>query len=464
MPTKNDILADLLAGLPGIKINSASEISDPILAIVRKELEDDDLLKDLKAITSPDTKLSASPYGFEYILSDTTSLIHRCMDKRTDLKNLEVALLNDTVSRILSEKQKGYEKGIRDVEEAYPELAGLLAKQTSLVNNGNEIKGDDASINKVNEFEGKVKQINSEFRNDKESLEKMVLDFKEDNNSGLNYLARYIELKEIYWNDMKELFGKLRVLEVALYDLYSIESKLPQIEKGTNLLNECYIWLKKNLQLLNGMLEYEEEYSVVISLRNGIILGPGSMVLLQHPDDDNTIEPKNVDWSRFMKADYFYFYAMLSGQNLRIRNIGAKIVFNGRYHTESMQGATDYWALSISPPFDVVTVSDKPRKNEKFYNPSVSLICSTTEEFSYDAGTKKVNMNGKTGARFELWVNKKSVRGYPMDHFGADNPIIQDIYISFKITAVNTDIKKFRVSKESEKSGERRKPLDPDRV
>lgn len=432
METKNDILAALI-NETRLKTNSSIlPLATSDLAIIKRELEDDKLLEELERINS--SPLAYNPFGVELLLSDTSELLKSCIEKRTELKNLEVILLNDSINKILSEQKRKYEKEIDAVEKKYPDTAKILAKQIKLKTSPTSVEADDLSVNEIRKYEEEIEDLTDKLKKQCEYYEDLLQDFSNDKNSGLNYLARYMELKEIYWEDFKEVFRKLKSLEVGFKTVYDIDIELPKISED-NLLNKYYIWLKANLLKLNKLLETEQEFTLTISLRNGIPVSG------KFPEGgwtaDVALKPEKTDWGTLLESCMFdfslsaYSKGRLRDKKFKIRNIAATILLDE--YREGEMKTPEYWQISIKPP------DQKDSLGNNYSLPYLNFnCCNSKEEPSGDQVKSSTYFNSDPYAGW--WSIKNSYNGTQhnqISRYGsATRPIIIDILIFLRVSVI----------------------------
>lgn len=435
METKNEILADLINKARQTNDSSVSRLAvSPLessdIDLIKRELEDDKLLKELAKINS--SPLAYNPFAVEFLLSDTTELLKSCIEKRTELKNLEVTLLNDSINKLLLAQKRKYEKEIADVDERYPNLDKKLAKQIKLKTTPDAVEADDTSVTEIRKYEEEIKRLNNGLKKEYEDYEDLLQEFSKDKNSGLNYLARYMELKEIYWEDFKEVFRKLKSLEVGFKTVYEIDTTLPPITND-NLLNKYYLWLKHNLLKLNKLLETEQEFTIPVSLKEGFPSpGGGNNVV-----NIFSSYAKKAEWGRLIFFPFqFTLDAPMStsaffNKKHRIRSIGASIILSSSIKSK-MTAAEDYWQINIKPP------ALKDSLGNKYDIPFLSIACSNSNGLPIDNQIKSstyFNAN-PFGGTWDFKISIQGTQHNQIDHFGADNSIIADVLLFIKVAVI----------------------------
>jgi hypothetical protein len=370
MPTKNEILADLLIH-EALKDDRADSKD---IEQVKRELEDTAFLAEIAKITSAPPVYN--PFSFEFLLSDTAELARNCLDRRTELKTLEVTLLNETVNRIMNLKKREYDGKVKKAENEFPESDKVLTKQFKLKNSSTSSEADPKSVAQVSKFEGAIKEATDKLKEFQIGLEDQLTEFAKDKNSGLNYLARYIETKKIYWEDVKELAKKMRTIEVGLKTVYSIDSRLSKIE-DKNLLNGYYVWLKENLLKFNQLLEKEIEYTMTISLKAGV---PHS-----YTEDglDLLFRPKGSSLTTLLKEgkvefhpNRYYTPSYFFGKKHRIRSIGAAVLLTKE--AKSRMFCESYWNILLIPP------KMKDSLGKEYQLPDIPLYVPSSQDSRHD--------------------------------------------------------------------------------
>ncbi|MDR2238696.1 MAG: hypothetical protein LBE92_21490 [Chryseobacterium sp.] len=367
MAPKNQILAEvLIEAIPDLTPN------DSVIIKVKKEIEDDRLMQDLNQLN--EAPLAYNPFAVELLLNEASELLQSCIQKRTELKNLEITLLTDSINKIMSVKKRDYESKVIESDNNFSSSGKILSKQSALkVGTDNVITAEISSVQKVEEYEKNIKSAKRELKAVNDKYEDLLSEFSQDNNSGLNYLSRYIETKEIYWEDFKEVFRKLKCLEVGFKTVYDIDSPLPPVTKD-NLLNKYYLWLKRNLLKLSKILEQEQEFTLILPLKTGFFDKDSAAVtspIFNIPTfdikrDSGTIEfklPKNI----------------LSGKKLvRIRNIGAGVRRDDRINN------AEYWNLKVILP------KQKDSLGNSYLLPEFTVSCTNAKDLTFDNQVKSL--------------------------------------------------------------------------
>jgi hypothetical protein len=363
---KNEILADvLLEAIPGLTA------TDPIILKVKKEIEDDKLISNLQQLnTSP---LSYNPFAVELLINETTELLQSCIQKRTELKTLEVTLLTDCINKILSAKRREYDASLQNADAAYPNSNKALSKQSKLILSQTTAEADPASSQQVATYEKAIKDAKKELKAESDKYEDILSEFALDPNSGINFLSRYVELKEIYWEDFKEVFRKLKCLEVGFKTVYEIDSPLPAISKDT-LLNKYYIWLKDNLLKLSKILEQEQEFTLILPLKAGLFDKDSANA------DSPLFKVAGFDTKRSSGTiDFKIPRSILAGKKtFRIRNIGANIRRDDRINS------AEYWNIKINLP------RQKDSLGNTYSMPELNISCSNAKDVNYDNQVKSL--------------------------------------------------------------------------
>jgi hypothetical protein len=429
MQTKNQILADLLK-------NSLLEIniSDSDFDTVRRELEDDQLISELKEIV--EGPLAYNPFGVEFLLSDTTNLLQSCLQKRTELKSLEVTLLSDCMNKVVAVKKRQFDQDVAKVELRYPDLVRTLAKQTKLKSTAGSVEPHEDSVKQVSAYESEMKSLKDSFKSITNELEDQLLEFSKDKNSGLNYLSRYSALKEIYWIDVKELFRKLKSLQIGFKSVYNIDTKWPGISSD-NLLNSYYKWLKESLLKFNKLLETEQEFTITVSIKHGVPMAGGG-------NDPIQISSKYTDlsdWGRLLWMAPFSFkfspYMMgdFGGKYHRIRSIGGTIILSDKGKKQP-SSSEDYWSMQVKPP------DAKDSDGNIYTMPFFTFTCSNSIPVPNDSQVKSknyFNIDPYSG----WWDVKLSFQGSQGVQFvdgadiSGDDPLIADILVFIKVAIIN---------------------------
>lgn len=326
---KNKILArTLLEAFPDISA------SDPIIEIIKQEIEDDELMDSLKLINA--APLAYYPYSVELLINEASELIQSCIQKRNELKNLEVTLLTEAINRILDRQRKVYEDQVVEAEIGFTNSSKMLSKQTKVKYTNVWQEADPASAQEIKVFEDAIKKARRELKSEYEKYDDLTNEFAKDINSGLNFLYRYKETKEIYWEDFQELFRKLKSLEVGFKTVYEINSPLPTISKE-NFLNRCYIWLKQNLLKVSKILEKEQEFTLVFPLKVGVFEKDGATAIGAVADFDNK---RNIGLIEFKIPK-----SLLQGKKLvRIRHIGLSLRIDARTND------IEHWNVKVYVP------------------------------------------------------------------------------------------------------------------
>lgn len=428
MPTKNEILAGLINKAAQLSAFTNPLYSDSALDLIRSELEDTRLLEDLNKINSAPPFYN--PFGVEFLIGDTTELLKSCLQKRTELKNLEVVLLNDCIGKLMAARRKEFENDIDELNKNYPGSSGILSKQTKLKTNLDSVEADEASSVQVKNYETSVRDIKEKLDTEAAHYEKVLEEFSADKNSGLNYLTRYIELKEIYWEDYRELFRKLKSLEVGFKTVYDMNVPLPEIGSD-NLLNKYYIWLKNGMLALNKILETEQEFTMAISIKGGRPgYGSGEDLFPVVVRPNNGIHfllnaSGNLKFSLGYASSSDFFYQ----KKLRLRSIGASI----RLHDEIENNTktTDYWSVSLRPPAQTDSAGNK------ITLPIQHILCTNSKETTFDHQHKSsaiFNINPIP----EWWELFLSKRGTNRNDYGravtyGNDYIVEDVILFFKV-------------------------------
>ena len=176
----------------------------------------------------------------------------------------------NSINKILSKKKKDFDDRILKLDEDNIEFSSsVIIKQNCLKGDQTQnVIGDESSIERVSKYENVMLEYRKGFKAQADKYESILEEFSENLSSGLNYLDRYKSMKEMYWEDLKELFRKVKSLYVGLSGVYGIHEPLPSF-KEPSFLNELYLWQKSVMLQLSKLLESEQETTVVISLRNG---------------------------------------------------------------------------------------------------------------------------------------------------------------------------------------------------
>lgn len=404
MGIKNQILGNLLTEINNLNKGGhgfvtnlqvvTDDATDYEISVVRRELEDDQLMAELKNICANTTSLAYNPFAIEFLVSDTIELLKSCLQKRTDLKNLEVTMLTDSVGKILAVKRRNYQNEILAAEATYPQPEKILSKQSRIKLSDNQLEADENSAAAVRQYEDAIKKLAKDYKVESEKYEDLLIAFSKDKKSGLNYIARYVELKEIYWDDVKEVFRKLKSVEVGLNTVYEMDTRLPEVTEE-NLLNKCYLWLKESLLKLSKLLNREQEFSIAISLKHGTATAPdGNMakVLVLFNGEASPKSPKDIKWDEFLKAGNFSFNIMWGAA-------ADSVYFQKKYRLKSISlqltgiGSEGYMNIRLQPP------SAKDVNSNEYTPPSLTYLCSV----SRGTGDQTSNLSYVNTNPFNAW-------------------------------------------------------------
>ncbi|MDZ4712924.1 MAG: hypothetical protein SGI89_11460, partial [bacterium] len=406
---KNQILADvLMEAIPTLTP------TDPIIVKVKKEIEDDKLIQDLQQLNA--APLSYNPFAVELLINEATELLQSCIQRRTELKNLEVTLLTDSINKILSVKKRDYDTKVINADTSYTNSSKVLSKQSKVTVSSTNIEAEANSVLQIATYETTIKDAKKDLKSENEKYEDILLETSQDPNSGINYLSRYIEVKEIYWEDFKEVFRKLKCLEVGFKTVYEIDSPLPIISKDS-LLNKYYVWLKNNLLKLSKVLEQEQEFTLILPLNVGIF----------DKDSPNATTPifkvANFDTKRNSGTiDFKIPQNILNGKKLfRIRSIGANIRRDDRINN------AEYWNIKVNLP------KQKDSSGNTYSMPELTISCNNSKDVSYDNQVKSLtyfNANPFiTNDDWRIQVPAFSSQSNPRDQ-------IQDIVLFIRIALI----------------------------
>ncbi|MEO8436402.1 MAG: hypothetical protein ABI596_15995, partial [Pyrinomonadaceae bacterium] len=375
-----------------LQANPHFSVEDPVITIIKKELESDALLAELRVINNEE--LTYNPFIVELLINESTDLIQSCIQQRTELKNLEVTLLTDSINKILSRKRRSYEKAVIDADANIPAAHKTLSKQYRLKYSENSIMSDDESSDAVKRYEDTLKAARTDLRTEFETYEDLLIDFSKDANSGLNYFLRYKEKKELYWEDLKELFRKLKSLERGFATVYRIVAPLPELSQS-GLLNQYYLWLKSNLLKLSKILETEQEFTLFIPIKNGFRTRKGGIAIL-FPTENLRGQPWRETFDEMRNAGEFVFKlppAILEfKRHIRTRSIGVLV------RTKDRQDLQEFWNLTITLPKQVDSTGHEWRI------PKLVVTATNSRDLLYDYQAKSLSyFNANPFARDGDW-------------------------------------------------------------
>lgn len=241
--------------------------SDEQLNKVKESVESDSLKDELLSLRND---IIYNSFGVEILMSKCSGLINSLLEKRDELKSLEVLLLNQSLSRILRAKSKENDSKIEVIEDANKDfIYRNISSNSELKFENNKILAEESSINNLSHLKDAFLNLKQEYKTSIDEINNTFDEFSQKEDSGLNYLDRYIEKKEIYRFLFKELFKYLVSLEEGFKTVYNINTNLPDIH-SSNLLNDFHSWFRNNLLELEKITQYEQEFDLIISLNRGV--------------------------------------------------------------------------------------------------------------------------------------------------------------------------------------------------
>ncbi|TDH18173.1 hypothetical protein EXU57_24290 [Segetibacter sp. 3557_3] len=242
---------------------------------IKSEIENDGLFKELDIISK---QRNYNPFNVENLVNKVSSSIISLIQKRDELKNLEVTLLNTCTNKLITNSVKEKDIALTDLDNKKRDfLNSNLNKQISVLNNTKNITAAPDSLKKVKDYESSKNTIVTTYIKKVDELQDRYEQLNYVDDSGLNYLNRYVQLKELYWEDFKSFFSFLISLDIGLKTVYSINEGLPNYNKFV-LLNDYYKWFKRSLIKLDQLFETDQETTLCLSLAHGgTVNGAGFM-------------------------------------------------------------------------------------------------------------------------------------------------------------------------------------------
>ncbi len=209
-------------------------------------------------------------YEVESLLQKCNRLINSLLERRDELKNLEVYMLNQCLSQTLRKKSYNSEIQLQQLQEENKELINALLTNNSILKfKDDTIQADEVSQHAVADFATKVTALKNTNRKDVDQIEATFEQFSENIDSGLNYLDRYLEKKDTYAFLLKELYKYLVCLAFGLNIIYDIKEPLPSVNNEL-LLNKFHTWFRQRIVDLEKITEYEHEVDIICDIKNGM--------------------------------------------------------------------------------------------------------------------------------------------------------------------------------------------------
>lgn len=292
-----------------INFTNKKHFVDEMVSKIQDDLEPDSFRDELREI-----KLKYNYYPVEILISKCKGLLHSLLEKRDEIKGLEVSLLNQAMTRALKDIDNEKAQALQDLDNTHKEFLskGFLKNIEFEIDVNKNIKAKDSSIKNLTTIEKDFKDQNEKYRKKIEDVEVNYESYTFGENSGVNFLERIIEKKEIYHSIFKEFYANLISLKEGFSVVYNINRNFPELN-STNLLNEYYKWLTDSIIALNELVQDEQEVELIISLKNGV------------PNEKAVITDSNIsDFNTQVASGLLHFKlpkAILNKKFVRLRSV-----------------------------------------------------------------------------------------------------------------------------------------------
>lgn len=295
-------------------LNDAGEV--PVLEPI-----DTGIIELLKPIELADPNKYYNPLQVESLLDQATIHINACLKRQEEAQELEDRAVNMALEWQLIQKLYDIDKEeLKAEENVYSDmLSKVVGKQTSLSNNEGEVSATENSSNSIKDYEKSIRKLKKEridaikLNNDLIKRKSLLV------GNALNYLERFQNVKQLFQEDIRQVYSMLKAAEEGLKIVYQINNPLPDITDN-GYLYLLYIWLKQTINKLEDDLQQDYEYTLLIPLRVGLAVKDQHIKFYEN--DNMFKQARNTRYLKITIPQEIFpgmKFIRLRGLNVRIR-------------------------------------------------------------------------------------------------------------------------------------------------
>jgi hypothetical protein len=223
-----------------------TEITDALLA----ETDETELLN--RCQNTLDSYFDSQFNLIEYNMQAAQSLLQLCINYRKELKDLEVQIINKAVQRRTIMLRQEFEQNIRLVRNNHlTTTSGQLAKQSTLQTENGLVTGVQDSQLAVLTYEKEGNELSDAYQDNLMAVENEVLQLGLDESVGMNYLARYQQLKTVYNERVADLYRLIKNVYLGGALMYPLNVRKPPTPRPNYFLYDCNNWLQQIIERVN---------------------------------------------------------------------------------------------------------------------------------------------------------------------------------------------------------------------